>query len=161
PNGPTQPQTLPSGPGVLPSTRPSPSQSPPQSLTQPPAVLLPAQGPTVPQAPDSSPPAPLPVFRSSRCQLALLEVQGMPPSLPGDCGQQPHTVPSKSSPRHVPSRALAVPLGQREHTWLVAASAGQWAQVRGLFLEEPELALLRDFMSGFTVLHWLAKHGDG
>ncbi|XP_010006841.1 PREDICTED: ankyrin repeat domain-containing protein SOWAHB-like [Chaetura pelagica] len=84
----------------------------------------------------------------------------MPPSLPGDCGQQPHTVPSKSSPRHVPSRALAVPLGQREHTWLVAASAGQWAQVRGLFLEEPELALLRDFMSGFTVLHWLAKHAS-
>ncbi|XP_051475428.1 ankyrin repeat domain-containing protein SOWAHB [Apus apus] len=178
-NGPTQSQTLPlpPGPGVLPSTGPSPSRSPPQSLTQPPPSqslrppssarpplsqsLLPAQGPTGPQAPESSPPAPLPVFRSIRCQLALLEVQGMPPSLPGDCGQQPRTMPSKSSPRNVPSRALAVPLGQREHTWLVAASAGCWAQVRGLFLEEPELALQRDFMSGFTVLHWLAKHGDG
>jgi len=54
-----------------------------------------------------------------------------------------------------------VPLGQREHAWLVAVSAGCWARVRGLFLEEPELALQRDFMSGFTVLHWLAKHGDG
>ncbi|KAF1440419.1 Ankyrin repeat domain-containing protein SOWAHB, partial [Spheniscus demersus] len=48
-----------------------------------------------------------------------------------------------------------------EHAWLVAVSAGCWARVRGLFLEEPELALQRDFISGFTVLHWLAKHGDG
>ncbi|KAK2519984.1 hypothetical protein Q9233_011772 [Columba guinea] len=38
---------------------------------------------------------------------------------------------------------------------------GPREEVRGLFLEEPELALQRDFMSGFTVLHWLAKHGDG
>uniref|UniRef100_A0A663FEJ5 Sosondowah ankyrin repeat domain family member B n=1 Tax=Aquila chrysaetos chrysaetos TaxID=223781 RepID=A0A663FEJ5_AQUCH len=99
--------------------------------------------------------------QSIRCQLALLEVQGIPPSLPDDCGQQPRTMPSKNSLRNVPSRGLLVPLGQREHAWLVAMSAGCWARVRGLFLEEPELALQRDFMSGFTVLHWLAKHGDG
>lgn len=182
PNRPTQTQALllyqyqtlplPSGCGV----RPPPSRSPPQSPTQPapsrslqppPAgsppsqSLLPAQGPTGPQAPDSSPPAQLPVFRSIRCQLALLEVQGIPASLPDDCGEQPHTMPSKNSLRNVPSRGLLVPLGQREHAWLVAMSAGCWAQVRGLFLEDPELALQRDFMSGFTVLHWLAKHGDG
>ncbi|NWZ57995.1 SWAHB protein, partial [Haliaeetus albicilla] len=174
PSGPTQTQTLPlpSGRGV----RPPPSRSPPQSPTQPapsrslqpppagPAPsqsLLPAQGPNRPQAPDSSPPARLPVFRSIRCQLALLEVQGIPPSLPDDCGQQPRTMPSKKSLRNVPSRGLLVPLGQREHAWLVAMSAGCWARVRELFLEEPELALQRDFMSGFTVLHWLAKHGDG
>ncbi|NXN42059.1 SWAHB protein, partial [Rhinoptilus africanus] len=159
-----------------PSARSLPSQSPPQSLTQgpparslqpPPArplpsqFLLPAQGPVGPHASESSPPAPLPVFRSIRCQLALLEVQGIPPSLPDDCGRQPRIMLSKSCPRNVPSRGLSVPLGQREHAWLVAVSAGRWAQVRGLFLEEPELALQRDFMSGFTVLHWLAKHGDG
>ncbi|XP_063192228.1 ankyrin repeat domain-containing protein SOWAHB [Chroicocephalus ridibundus] len=161
---------LPPGPG------PPPSQSPPQSLTQappswslqpPPAgpplsqSLLPAQGLVGPQAPESSPRAPLPVFRSIRCQLAWLEVQGIPPSLPDDNRQQPRIMPSKSCPRNVPSRGLSVPLGQREHAWLVAVSAGRWAQVRGLFLEDPELALQRDFMSGFTVLHWLAKHGDG
>ncbi|OPJ89848.1 ankyrin repeat domain-containing protein SOWAHB [Patagioenas fasciata monilis] len=99
--------------------------------------------------------------RSIRCQLASLEVQGIPSSLPDDCGRQPRTMPSKSSPRNIQSRGLSVPLGKREHAWLVAVSAGCWAQVRGLFLEEPELALQRDFMSGFTVLHWLAKHGDG
>ncbi|XP_042652801.1 ankyrin repeat domain-containing protein SOWAHB [Tyto alba] len=174
PNGPTQPQALlpcrnqtlllPSGPGVLPPTRPPPSQSPPQSPPARPAPsqsLLPARGPTKAPAPESSPPAPLPVFRSIRCQLALLEAQGIPPSLPDDGGRQPRTLSCKSSPRNAPSRGLVVPLGQREHSWLVAVSAGRWARVRGLFLEEPELALQRDFMSGFTVLHWLAKHGDG
>ncbi|GAB0189461.1 ankyrin repeat domain-containing protein SOWAHB [Grus japonensis] len=114
-----------------------------------------------PQAPESSPPAQLPVFRSIRCQLALLEVQGITPSPPDDCGRQPRTMTSKSFSRNISSRGLSVPLGQREHAWLVAMSAGCWAQVRGLFLEEPELALHRDFMTGFTVLHWLAKHGDG
>ncbi|NWJ12079.1 SWAHB protein, partial [Crypturellus undulatus] len=48
-----------------------------------------------------------------------------------------------------------------EHAWLVAVSAGRWAHMRALFWEEPQLALWRDFMSGFTALHWLAKHGDG
>ncbi|NWS58235.1 SWAHB protein, partial [Chunga burmeisteri] len=186
PNGPTPSQALllypyqtlplPSGPGVPSPTMPPPSQSPPQSPTQPPPLwslqppparpppsqsLLPAEGPTGPEAPERSPPAPRPVFRSIRCQLALLEAQGIPPSLPDDCGRQPRTMSSKSYPRTVPSRGLLVPLGQREHAWLVAMSAGCWARVRGLFLEEPELALQRDFMSGFTVLHWLAKHGDG
>ncbi|XP_009322315.1 PREDICTED: ankyrin repeat domain-containing protein SOWAHB [Pygoscelis adeliae] len=70
-------------------------------------------------------------------------------------------MPSKSSPRNVPSRGLSVPLGQRERAWLVAVSAGCWARVRGLFLEEPELALQRDFISGFTGLHWgLARDVD-
>ncbi|NXS93101.1 SWAHB protein, partial [Jacana jacana] len=156
PNGPTQSQApllhlhqtllLPPSPGVLPPTRPPPSQSPLQSPTQP---------------PPSCRPEPLPVFRSIRCQLALQEVQGITSLLLNDCGRQPRTTPTKSCSRSVTSRGLSVPLGQREHAWLVAVSAGRWAQVRALFLEEPELALQRDFISGFTVLHWLAKHGDG
>ncbi|NXW98074.1 SWAHB protein, partial [Larus smithsonianus] len=167
PNGPTQSQALLLH---LYQTLPLPSRSgaPPSWSLQPPPAgpplsqsLLPAQGLVGPQAPESSPRAPLPVFRSIRCQLAWLEVQGIPPSLPDDNRQQPRIMPSKSCPRNVPSRGLSVPLGQREHAWLVAVSAGRWAQVRGLFLEDPELALQRDFMSGFTVLHWLAKHGDG
>ncbi|NWW44593.1 SWAHB protein, partial [Pedionomus torquatus] len=157
-------------------SRPPPSQSPPQSPTlpppshslqppparpPPPQSLLPAQCPTGLQTPESSPPAPLPVFRSIRCQLALQEVRDVTSLLPDDCGRQPRTMLTKSYSRNVTSRGLSVPLGQREHAWLVAVSAGRWAQVRALFLEEPELALQRDFISGFTVLHWLAKHGDG
>uniref|UniRef100_A0A8C5X6E4 Sosondowah ankyrin repeat domain family member B n=1 Tax=Malurus cyaneus samueli TaxID=2593467 RepID=A0A8C5X6E4_9PASS len=152
PKGPNQPQvprlyarqslTLPSAAGMLPPTRPSPCQS-------------------LPQSPTLQPPAPMPVFQSIRRQLALSEGQGTPPSVHDDCRRQPRSVLSKSSPRNAASRGPLVPLGQREHAWLVAMSAGCWAQVRGLFLEEPELALQKDFISGFTVLHWLAKHGDG
>ncbi|NWU94393.1 SWAHB protein, partial [Upupa epops] len=171
-NGPAQPQAvlllthqrppLPSGPAELPPARPTPSQSPPRSL-QPPASqnLLPARDTPGPQGRDSKTTAPLTVFRSIRCQLALLEVQDVSPSLSDDGGWQPRTLPFRSSSRNMPSRVPSVPLGQREHAWLVAVSAGSWAQVRRLFLEEPELALQRDFMSGFTILHWLAKHGDG
>ncbi|NXP56328.1 SWAHB protein, partial [Heliornis fulica] len=184
PNGPTQSQSLllhpyqtlplPSGPRVRSPSRTPPSQTPPQYITQalpslqlppdrppPSQPLLPVQGPSEPQGPESHPPEQLPVFRSIRCQLALLEVQGITLSLQDDCGRQSRTIISKSFSRNIPSRGLSVPLGQREHAWLVAMSAGSWAQVRGLFLEEPELALQRDFMTGFTVLHWLAKHGDG
>ncbi|NXX50515.1 SWAHB protein, partial [Tricholaema leucomelas] len=169
---PHRPLPLLSGAEDLSPTRPPSSQSStqsslPQSLQSPSArpppsqSLLPAQGPAKPQPPENSAAAPLPVFRSIRCQLALLEVQSIPPSPPDICRRQPRTMPSKNSPRNSTGRGLSVPLGQREHAWLVAMSAGRWARVRGLFLEEPELALQRDFMSGFTVLHWLAKHGDG
>ncbi|XP_005044600.1 PREDICTED: ankyrin repeat domain-containing protein SOWAHB [Ficedula albicollis] len=186
PQGSTQPQvlrlypsqslTLPSGPGILPPSRSPPPQSLPQSATlpsasrslQPPLArspprqsLLPAQGPAVPPAAECQPLAPLPIFRSIRCQLALSEAQGTAPSLHDDCGRQPRSLLPKSSPRNAASRGPLLPLAQREHAWLVAMSAGRWAQLRGLFLEEPELALHRDFISGFTVLHWLAKHGDG
>ncbi|NXF85971.1 SWAHB protein, partial [Eubucco bourcierii] len=152
---PHQPQPLPSGAEDLPPTRPPSSQPLPSQSS------LSAQGSAEPQTPENGPPALLPVFRSIRCQLALLEGQSIPPSPPDNCRRQPRTTPSKSSPRNTAGRGQSVPLGQREHAWLVAVSAGRWARVRGLFLEEPELALQRDFMSGFTVLHWLAKHGDG
>uniref|UniRef100_A0A8C2SN43 Sosondowah ankyrin repeat domain family member B n=1 Tax=Coturnix japonica TaxID=93934 RepID=A0A8C2SN43_COTJA len=138
---------LPAGPGGLPPcSQPSPA-SPLLSRS-----ALPASDPQ--GSPASKPPASIPVFRSIRCQLALLEASD-------DRGRPLRAVPQRSSSMHVSSRGPTVPLGRRAHTWLVAVSAGRWAHVRELFLEEPQLALQRDFMSGFTVLHWLAKHGDG
>uniref|UniRef100_A0A8C8RN76 Sosondowah ankyrin repeat domain family member B n=1 Tax=Pelusios castaneus TaxID=367368 RepID=A0A8C8RN76_9SAUR len=62
---------------------------------------------------------------------------------------------------HRPSdpRPSFVPLDPREHNWVVMVAAGSWMQVRALFLEDPQLALRRDFISGYTALHWMAKHG--
>ncbi|XP_004456524.1 ankyrin repeat domain-containing protein SOWAHA [Dasypus novemcinctus] len=55
----------------------------------------------------------------------------------------------------------AVPLEQAEHEWLVRAAAGRWThQLHGLLLRDRGLAAKRDFMSGFTALHWAAKSGD-
>lgn len=53
-----------------------------------------------------------------------------------------------------------VPLELREHTWLVKAAAGNWPEIYTLFREEPSLLNKKDFISGFTVLHWIAKHGN-
>nr|XP_025959348.1 ankyrin repeat domain-containing protein SOWAHB [Dromaius novaehollandiae] len=172
PRGPPPSQCLlpPAGPGVLPCSGPPRSRCPPPpagpGVLSPPGPLrsrspLPAPAPEARGPPERSPPVTPPVFRSIRCQLALLEVQDIPSSLPEEAGGLPGTLPRKSPPGSLPGRGPSVPLGRREHAWLVAVSAGRWAQVRGLFLEEPQLALWRDFVSGFTALHWLAKHGDG
>uniref|UniRef100_A0A8C4RZK8 SOWAHA-C winged helix-turn-helix domain-containing protein n=1 Tax=Erpetoichthys calabaricus TaxID=27687 RepID=A0A8C4RZK8_ERPCA len=47
-----------------------------------------------------------------------------------------------------------------KHEWLVKAAVGNWNEIYGLFKEEPSLILKKDFISGYTVLHWLATHGD-
>ncbi|XP_057676515.1 ankyrin repeat domain-containing protein SOWAHB-like [Corythoichthys intestinalis] len=54
----------------------------------------------------------------------------------------------------------AVPLEHSEHEWLVKCASGQWSQVYGLLLKDRHLASKRDFMSGFTALHWAAKCGN-
>ncbi|XP_041658021.1 ankyrin repeat domain-containing protein SOWAHA [Cheilinus undulatus] len=53
-----------------------------------------------------------------------------------------------------------VPLEHSEHEWLVKCAAGHWSQVYGLLLRDNQLAEKRDFMSGFTALHWAAKCGN-
>ncbi|XP_067464602.1 ankyrin repeat domain-containing protein SOWAHA-like [Thunnus thynnus] len=53
-----------------------------------------------------------------------------------------------------------VPLEHSEHEWLVKCAAGHWSQVYGLLLTDNQLAEKRDFMSGFTALHWAAKCGN-
>ncbi|KAM8744061.1 uncharacterized protein AB9X84_018171 isoform 2-T2 [Acanthopagrus schlegelii] len=67
---------------------------------------------------------------------------------------------SSTAPHEGPSRQSLVPLESREHTWLVKGAAGAWPDIYSLFREDSSLLNRRDFISGFTVLHWIAKHGD-
>ncbi|RXM91312.1 Ankyrin repeat domain-containing protein SOWAHB [Acipenser ruthenus] len=39
-------------------------------------------------------------------------------------------------------------------------AAGAWDQIYILFREDHSLLNKKDFISGYTVLHWIAKHGD-
>jgi len=55
----------------------------------------------------------------------------------------------------------SVPLEPIAHDWLVKSGAGMWRHVHGLLLLDPQLVTRRDFMSGFTALHWAAKGGNG
>ncbi|XP_039648900.1 ankyrin repeat domain-containing protein SOWAHC-like [Perca fluviatilis] len=46
-----------------------------------------------------------------------------------------------------------------EHEWMLCASDGEWASLYQLLAAEPSLVLRKDFVTGFTCLHWAAKLG--
>ncbi|XP_040904469.1 ankyrin repeat domain-containing protein SOWAHB [Toxotes jaculatrix] len=54
----------------------------------------------------------------------------------------------------------SVPLEPLAHEWLVKCAAGLWGQIYALLLQDTRLAQKKDFMSGFTALHWAAKDGN-
>ncbi|KTF91486.1 hypothetical protein cypCar_00019235 [Cyprinus carpio] len=54
----------------------------------------------------------------------------------------------------------SIPLDPREHEWFVKAASGTWSDIYALFRDDPNLLSKRDFISGFTIVHWIAKHGD-
>lgn len=53
-----------------------------------------------------------------------------------------------------------VPLEPLAHEWLVKCAAGLWGQICGLMQQDARLVHKKDFMSGFTVVHWAAKDGS-
>ncbi|XP_054019041.1 ankyrin repeat domain-containing protein SOWAHC [Dryobates pubescens] len=66
---------------------------------------------------------------------------------------------SLSSADEEGSTTGAVALDPLEHAWMLSASDGRWESLEGLLSCEPALFCKRDFITGFTVLHWAAKHG--
>uniref|UniRef100_A0A670XU52 Sosondowah ankyrin repeat domain family member C n=1 Tax=Pseudonaja textilis TaxID=8673 RepID=A0A670XU52_PSETE len=46
-----------------------------------------------------------------------------------------------------------------EHAWMLCASDGRWESLESLLSCEPALLPKRDFITGFTCLHWAAKLG--
>ncbi|ELR61230.1 Ankyrin repeat domain-containing protein 57, partial [Bos mutus] len=44
--------------------------------------------------------------------------------------------------------------------WMLSAADGRWDSLEGLLACEPGLLAKRDFITGFTCLHWAAKHGQ-
>lgn len=42
---------------------------------------------------------------------------------------------------------------------MVNGAVGAWTEIFSLFRDDPSLLNKRDFISGLTVLHWMAKHG--
>lgn len=78
----------------------------------------------------------------------------------GMLNSQLRRVCKNARPSEEPKHITLVPLEQNEHEWLVNSAAGQWGLVYGLLLKDAHLAVKRDFMSGFTALHWAAKCGN-
>ncbi|KAL2768252.1 ankyrin repeat domain-containing protein SOWAHD [Daubentonia madagascariensis] len=50
-------------------------------------------------------------------------------------------------------------LEPREHAWILAAAEGRFDVLQELLEADPGLLLRGDPITGYTVLHWLAKHG--
>ncbi|XP_034275220.1 ankyrin repeat domain-containing protein SOWAHC [Pantherophis guttatus] len=53
----------------------------------------------------------------------------------------------------------SVALDPLEHEWMLCASDGRWESLESLLSCEPALLPKRDFITGFTCLHWAAKLG--
>jgi hypothetical protein len=51
-------------------------------------------------------------------------------------------------------------IDQNSKTWMVKSAQGDYLAMTKLLREDPRLAKSRDFISGFTALHWAAKHGN-
>lgn len=47
-----------------------------------------------------------------------------------------------------------------EHAWMLSAVDGSFESLLEFITEEPTLLNRRDFISGYSVLHWLAKRGQ-
>lgn len=53
----------------------------------------------------------------------------------------------------------AATLDPVEHEWMMCACDGEWDSLRRLLNTDPSLVSKKDFVTGFTCLHWAAKLG--
>lgn len=53
----------------------------------------------------------------------------------------------------------SVTLDPLEHEWMMCAADGEWDSLQQLLVCEPTLISKKDFVTGFTCLHWAAKQG--
>ncbi|XP_044622115.1 ankyrin repeat domain-containing protein SOWAHB [Equus asinus] len=96
------------------------------------------------------------MLKPADIKVALAE-RGRPHSSWAPDGEGPAALVPHRPSEH---KSSLVPLDAREHEWIVKLASGSWIQVLTLFWEDPQLALHKDFLTGYTALHWIAKHGD-
>ncbi|KAJ8014785.1 hypothetical protein DPEC_G00019350 [Dallia pectoralis] len=65
---------------------------------------------------------------------------------------------NESSSRDVNEDEVLV-LSPMEHAWMMCVVDGNYETIMEYLSEDYSLLTRKDFVSGFTVLHWLAKHG--
>lgn len=60
---------------------------------------------------------------------------------------------------HAEEESAAATLEPMEHEWMMCACDGDWDSLHRLLNCEPSLVSKKDFVTGFTCLHWAAKLG--
>ncbi|XP_044000373.1 titin-like [Gambusia affinis] len=83
-----------------------------------------------------------------------------PPRCPSPIASEGRRKESKKSLHSHNAGKSGIPLEALEHDWMVKAAAGAWPDIYTLFRSDSSLLNRQDFICGFTVLHWMAKHGD-
>ncbi|KAM4664246.1 ankyrin repeat domain-containing protein SOWAHD isoform 1-T2 [Discoglossus pictus] len=46
-----------------------------------------------------------------------------------------------------------------EHTWMIMVAEGNFEELQESLQEDPSLVYKKDFVTGYSILHWMAKHG--
>uniref|UniRef100_A0A8C6Q8D1 Sosondowah ankyrin repeat domain family member C n=1 Tax=Nothobranchius furzeri TaxID=105023 RepID=A0A8C6Q8D1_NOTFU len=80
---------------------------------------------------------------------------------PGPLCWVPKPVSERSTQgvQRIPADCASVTLDPLEHEWMLCASDGLWESLQPLLAVEPSLVAKKDFVTGFTCLHWAAKQG--
>uniref|UniRef100_A0A8C0B6W6 Sosondowah ankyrin repeat domain family member D n=1 Tax=Buteo japonicus TaxID=224669 RepID=A0A8C0B6W6_9AVES len=77
---------------------------------------------------------------------------------PGSWGRTAGRLSVKQKPEQSPE-VLSLALDPLEHEWLLTVAQGDADNIVRLMDLDPSLLTRKDFVTGFTALHWLAKHG--
>lgn len=94
-----------------------------------------------------------PEGRGAKCQSAISQEDEEAEHSPKDIEQEVFEDGGSS----VGSASVALDPVEKE--WLQGAASGNFPALSQLLKQEPALAWKKDFTSGFTALHWAAKHG--
>lgn len=82
---------------------------------------------------------------------------------PMSCGEPDGAAESESEQDEESSGSMgsaAVALDPIEKEWIYSAAGARVPDLSQLLRQDPSLANKKDFTSGFTALHWAAKHGN-
>lgn len=91
------------------------------------------------------------VFMTGSPQIRRSLAQRNSVNLTGRC--------AKEMDSRADDESSAVTLEPLEHEWMMCASDGQWESLHRLLINDPTLINRKDFVTGFTCLHWAAKVG--
>lgn len=96
----------------------------------------------------------------TRRRGALRELLGLQGTAPTGWLSEEHLEPSAPGSRRSSGQGSSrMCLEPREHAWILAAAECRFEVLLEMLEAEPSLLMREDPITGYSVLHWLAKHG--
>ncbi|KAM4696784.1 ankyrin repeat domain-containing protein SOWAHD [Rhinophrynus dorsalis] len=57
------------------------------------------------------------------------------------------------------SNVTSLVLDPVEHAWMIMVAEGNYDELQDYLKDDPSLLYQRDFVTGYSIIHWIAKHG--